>query len=163
MATLYKTLSGSLTRPANTTQYSAGDAVSSATSAATSITITNAVQSAGKSGRIERVRLVKDDVGVTAADFTLHIFNQAKGVGVTDDNSAFVATNYTARASYIDDVDLATMTALTAGAQTPWLTVDIPFTAGDTKTDLFILIEVDGTYTPTSANVFTVYLDVIQY
>ena len=163
MATQYVLKSGTLTRPANTTAYGAGDALSTETAASTSMTISDAVQTNGGAGRITRVRLVKDDTNVTNADFTVHLFNQSDGVGVTDDNSAFTAVNYTSRAAYIADVDLATMTALTDGAQTPWLTVDIPFVCGDSKKDLFILFEVDSAYTPTSGNVFTLYLDIIQY
>ncbi len=162
MATQYKTLVGTLTRPANTTAYGAGDAITSATAAAVSMSISNAVQKAGGSGRIERMRLVKDDTNVTNADFSAHVFNQADGVGITDDNDALVI-DYSDRGAYIADVDFATMATITGGAQTPWLTVDIPFTAGDDKTDLLVLLEADGAYTPTSGNVFTLYLDIIQY
>lgn len=62
-------LAGTLTRPADTNAYAAGDGITTATSAAAAMTIANAARHAGLGGFLLGGRLSKTNTVVTAASF----------------------------------------------------------------------------------------------
>lgn len=146
------------TRLANTTQYTAGDAVSDNATTATVATFTLANMCSGKGGggRIDSIVLHKSDQDLTAADFDIYLFDTAVDGANFEDNVAHGLT----------DAELATclgFVALTAAAD------GIAMTTGDlyhktnldwtyglyAGTSIYVVIIARGAYTPASAEVFT--------
>ena len=82
---------GTLTRPANTTGYAAGDAVTDSTSAPTVFTIPGIGRENGKSGIITGARLILSSNPTTKGDFTLYIFDTT--YTPDNDNAAFTPTD----------------------------------------------------------------------
>ena len=156
------------TRPANTTQYTAGDAMGKGSAALDCILeFPPAYSGAGKSGKIIGARLWKDDNDVVADDFTLLLY-QALPSADPDDNAA-PSTSFIAIAdvgAYIGQI-LFTSAAIALAAG---VTYDndviaagsvngIPFhTAGDGV--IFGILTAADTYTPASAEVFTITLEI---
>ena len=145
----------SFSRPADTTQYATGDAVSNSTSAPTILTLAAVVRSNEASGRITRARLIKSDAGVTSASFRLWFFSEA--VTPTNDNSALsmLEADLSKVIGYVD----LTLIAMTDYAQL-WTSCDMPFDCPAGADDIFCLVEARDAYTPASAETFTVEVTV---
>ena len=147
---LIKSVSDSFTRPANTTQYTAGDLVANNATAGSVVPLTFAT---GRGGiRVKQVAITKtDETDVTAADFSLHLFASSPTVA-NGDNGA-ISYDFSSK---FGDIDFATMVAATDVAWAFSSGLDLnTYTAAGT---LYGLIEADGTYTPASAEVFSVTL-----
>lgn len=157
-------ISASFTRPGDTNAYAAGDLVANNTVANSVTPMQFALSRAtGKGGVIRRVRLRKNGVSITNANFRLHLYSTspvqtgAAGAG-TGDNAAWSTDQ---AATYVGSMDVSCDRAFTDGAGgngTPNVGSEIIFTA-DTY---YGLMEARGAYTPANAEVFTVLLEVIQ-
>jgi hypothetical protein len=160
-----QTVSASVTRPADTTAYAAGDLVANSTTAGSVVPLafSSAVREEGSRFRIERIRLRTSSTSLTNASFRVYIFRGSPTVSVGD-NGALNASSVLA----IDDVqylvgwaDITLDRSATAGAAGR----GVPSTgsgmteAPATGTTLYGLIEATAAYTPTSAEVFTVTLE----
>lgn len=82
-------LSASLTRPANTTAYTAGDAVTDNTPAA--LAFANAARDTGKTGSIDALVIIGDANVTTKPDLELWLF--AAAPTAVADNAAFIPTD----------------------------------------------------------------------
>lgn len=149
----------SFTRPADTTQYAVGDLVANSTTAGS----VAAMQFAGGPTVIRRARLTKSDDDVTAATFRVHLFSSdpTATAPANGDNGA-ISLN-TAIADYLGSFSFD-MTASpdiynTAGN----VAVGVPVIGNEVMVpwtgSVYGLLEVRGTYTPASAEVFTVDLE----
>lgn len=155
-------LSGTVTRPADTTAYASGDLVANSTTAGsvTAITIANAVLAAGGGGRIERVRVRKTGTSLTNASFRVHFYSATPTV-TNGDNAAWLSPV----TSYIGAFDVTVDRAFSNGAEGAGvplvgnaMTFMIP-----SGTSIFALIEARGAYTPANAEVFTVMLESYRF
>jgi hypothetical protein len=146
-----------ITRPANTTAYTAGDGVGTATACVQ--TLNNAAKINSGGGRITAVRLFKSGTTVTNATFTVLFFNAAP----TDvaDNAAFNLL-YAEQSRFIASVALSTMTVQGSGGGFAF-TLPSPMiyyqTAQGSKA-LYAVIIATAAYTPASAETFALSVTV---
>lgn len=152
-------IQASFTRPANTTDYAAKDAVSDSESSPTVLTFTNAVRANGVSGYITKARLVTDQSTCTA-QFRLHLFNVAPTA--INDNAAFTLL-WANRASRIGVVDLPNCTTEGTGsdaANAQNTTIRLAFDTAAASRNLYGLLEVMGAFTPASGQNFLIEVGV---
>lgn len=153
------TVSASITRPADTTQYAANDALSDSTSSPTSggFTLSNICRKSGGSVLITDVIVTSDNDPATPLQGEVFFFNQA--VTNINDNAAFA----------VSDAEILTCVGRTAFALEDVgnndffhaQNLNILATASGSA-NLRFLIRVKNTYTPASAEVITVIVKAIQ-
>ena len=144
-------------RPANTTQYAVGDLVANNATAGQVVPVEiEAARYAGGNGVITGVRLGKSGAVLTSAKFRVHFFNLAPSVS-GGDNAALAITNGVAK-GYIGSADVTLGIALGDGAFGRVAT-DILFDTEKPSNKLYALIEALATYTPASAETFTLSLE----
>jgi len=149
-----------LTRPADTTAYTAGDVVSNSTVSTTLLTLANAARVSAGSGYIVGCRLVTDKKSITPR-FRVHLFN-ANNPTVAADNAA-MRSHYTDASKRLGYFDLAAMTTATDTgnsdeSRTLDMTLRIPFVCAGGTTSLFALLETLDAFTPNSGQKFTLTL-----
>lgn len=151
----------SFTRPSDTTQYSANDLVANSATAASVVPLKWGLNGIGKQGRIRGVRIYKSDKTVTLASFKVYIFGADPGVPTNGDNGALAIAS---AADFIDVVTIDQATGAFAGGTTGVLkrsaAVDIPYNLPTLSSKLYGLIQATAGYTPASAEVFTVTLEI---
>ena len=156
--------SNTITRPADTTAYASGDLVANSTSAGsvTPFSFTNAVRFPGGSVRIERCRIQKSGTSTSNAAFRVHVYSAAPASIANGDNGAWS----TSIAGYIGAFDVTLDRAFTNGAEGAGLTLtSTPMTckASGSAVTLFALLEARGSYTPASAETFTILLEAYRF
>lgn len=148
------------TRPADTTAYASGDLVANNVTAGSVVPMTFALGRAnalGLGGQIRRARLRKTGTSVTNASFRLHLYS-ASPVPANGDNAAWLTDK---ALNYVGAMDFTVDKAFTDGAAgnaVPAVGSEIIFTA-DTY---YGLLEARGAYTPASAELFEVSLELMQ-
>lgn len=150
-------VSAAVTRPADTVAYASGDIVANSTTAVSVVPLSfgDVRRGPGFAARIRRVRINKSGASVTNAAFRLHLFNVLPTV-TSGDNAAIVIA--TGAAGYIGQLDITVGQTFTDGAQgaaTTELNINSSL--------LYGLLEARGAYTPVSAEVLTVTLEVERY
>jgi hypothetical protein len=153
-------VASSITRSANTTAYATGQLVANTTSAGsvTPLALT-AARVSGGSGVIRKVRLLKASTSLSNASFRIHFFNSPPTVGAGDGSTlTLTGVNY-----YLGSADVTMDRAFTDGA---WGAADLSFTdisfklaSGQT---VYAFIEASAAYVPASAEVFTLFADILQ-
>ena len=159
------TPSNSFTRPADTTAYASGDLVANSTTAANVVPLTFTTSKLVGQGTITRLRFHKSGNVATNASFTVHIFSADPGVPTNGDNGAFAIAS---AANHIGSVDCDLTTGALSGtaglskqfAITNGITFDL--TASPKERRLYALIRAAAAYTPASAEVFTVTLEIVN-
>lgn len=162
-------LRGSFTRPADTTQYSANDLVAGSTSvvAGNTIEIPNAVQHPGEAFRIDVVRVRKSSISLTAASFRVHLF-RAQPTWTVGDNGAAGAIGalqcgVSDHIGYVDvTMDVASVTASSSAYGKANPTTGSITIAPLTGTSIYVAVQALSTYTPASAEVFSIGLEGIR-
>lgn len=156
----------SFTRPANTTQYAAGEAVTDSTSAPTVITFSNVVSSNGGAGSIVKVLMVDSANAATKGSFELWLFDTT--FTPDNDNAVFTPTD-AELATLIDVIPLPSTFVgdATAGADgnavyIGTLAEPIDFKCKPTSSNLFGALVVRNAYTPVSGESFTIRLFIEQ-
>ena len=148
-----------VTRPSNTTAYTAGDVVGD-TGGSAVITLTGAGP-AGGSVLIQSVSLICSDSAVPSgmAGFRVHLYNVAPGA--TADNAAFDLVSGD-RAGYLGYVDLPSPADFGSSlyAQTDYPGRLIKLAAASTS--CFVEIETRGAYTPVSASTMTLQVNSLE-
>jgi hypothetical protein len=156
-------VSASFTRPADTNQYAAGDLIANSVTAGSVVPMAfplggNALPGAT---RITRFRMSKSGTSVTTAQFRLHLYGALPTVA-NGDNGAWSSSQ---AANYLGSIDgPTTLKAFTDGA------ADVgAATAGSeffirlpSGTTIYGLLANLSTYTPASAEVFTVTLEMVD-
>lgn len=152
----YRVVEAEFTRPANTTQYTAVDAVGTATTNV--LTFAKVGRYTGAGARIHALRIIKSDGSdITGATFRLHLYKVAPAD--IADNAANTVL-YANRANYLGYLDTGTQiasggAAYSANNISPALTV-VTGASGS----IFGALETLGTYTPASAETFSVGMTV---
>jgi len=155
-------VSDSFTRPANTTAYGANDLVANSATAGSVVPLKLVI---GKGGfKIKAIQILKTDAtDVANADFDIHMWTtETVPVSAAGDNAAFSKASVPVD-GYLGFADCPTMTAASDDASTELYVGDTGYAteivgyAGANGT-IFALLQVDGAYTPASAEVFTVKL-----
>lgn len=149
----------SFTRPSDTTQYTAGDAVSDATTTATAATfvLTGMASMKGGGGKITGVWLHKSDQDLTGADFDVYFFDTQPVATGWDDNAAIAITD----AEWKQCVGFVQLTAASDGLSVVTgdlfgrTNLDMAYECVAGSTTLYPVIVARGTYTPASAEVIT--------
>lgn len=155
-------LDQSLTRPANTTAYTAGDVVSAVTSN-DHFTFTPAVRMAGGMGGVIRSAVfMGSSAEATKPDLELWLFDT--DIAEVADNAAFALTD-TEILTLIDIIKFPVASMVTGGGNIAQMVRDlyIPFRpAAASGTSIFGQLVIRNAYTPVSGEVFKVRLAVEQ-
>lgn len=157
-------LVGSFTRPSNTTAYASGDLVANSTTAG-SVTATE-VRGLGHapagSAIVRRVGIRKSGTSTTNASFRVHLFLTGSITAANGDNSAFSTNNV---ADYLGYADVTVSQAFTDGSvgfAAPAVGSEFMVRLEPGSQSIYALIEAQAAYTPASAEVFTVIVDMIN-
>ncbi len=159
-------VTASFTRPANTTNYSAGDAMGAGSAAGDCILeFPNALPPNAKSGLVVGARLAKSDTGVTNDTFRLLLFRRTPTED-PDENAAPTTSfiKWADRASYVGMIDFETgdvhADAVFYEGQDYVPSGGIPFHADGSLNPLFGILTALTAYNPASAEVFHVQLEI---
>lgn len=164
VAGVLATPSATFTRPADITAYASGDLVADSVTAASVVAMSWAASRvAAGSIMIRRARVKKSGTSVTTASFRLHLYSTdpALSSGITNgDNGAWV----TKHAGYLGSMDVTVDKAFSdaaAGVAIPnsGSEISVKLASGST---IYGLLEARSVYTPASAEVFTIELEVLQ-
>ena len=147
--------STNFTRPANTTAYTAKDALANSTSAPTVLSFANAVRVSGGTGYVVSARINTSQT-ICVARFRLHLFRTTPTA--INDNAAYTLldANFAVRLGYIDFPAMQTEGTGSTAANSQNATVRLPIVCG--ATTLFGLLESLDAFTPASAQTFKVEL-----
>lgn len=156
----------SFTRPANTTAYAAADLVANDTTAGNVVPLSFSIPTGhGLSLELRSFRVQKSGTTITNADFDLYIYGSEPTPSVGD-NGAFVATNVVASdnaSGFLGVLSGNQMLGFSDGGKQssvqPVTTV-VRHRLTPTAKTLYAFLVSTGAYTPASAEVFTVELEV---
>lgn len=159
----FMNLRDSFSRPADTTQYAAGDLVANSTTAGNVVPLEFSASRGAGRFVVLRAIIHKNAASATAANFNLHLFRSRPTVSAGD-NAAIAVTggdwagtvemNMTSGAFTGNASELSKAFAI-AG----YMTFDLSLLGGSGNRALFGLIEARGTYTPASGETFTITLE----
>jgi hypothetical protein len=160
------TVSANFTRPADTTAYAIGDAVTNSTSAPVILTFSSCARYAGGAGKIINAVMVDSAAQATKGQFELWLFDTT--VAPDNDNAVFTPT----------DAECATLVGVLAfttpfvgdatvgaGGNCVYVTTPsapIPYKCSSSSKDLYGLVVARNAYTPVSGEVFTFRLFIDQ-
>ena len=152
-------ISASFTRPADTTQYAANDLIANSTTACSVIPMSFPIGNTPGQFRLTRVRIYKSGTGVTTANFRLHLYD-ALPVIAAGDNAAWSTDS---AAHWLGNIDMASMLAFTDGAAgTASAVAGSELIIRTSSKTIYGLLMNLSTYTPASAEVFTVVLETLD-
>lgn len=163
MTTELRVVRASVTRPANTTQYTAGDHVSSSTSAASAPYLTFPLARGDRAFAARKLRATKSDgADVVNAAFRLHLLSALPDDRIAD-NDVLSALVLSSKNYYLGAIDFTFANSLggfnvVEAAPTGGF---IPMTPDDNENveneirNCYGVLEARGTYTPGSEEVFT--------
>ena len=161
-------IEASYTRPANTTQYTANDAMSDSTSAPTALTFAGCAARGGGSGYILGLTAISSANQSTLPQYTLYLFDGTVAPTATNDNAEFNLADASANL-LIGSFALANFAAVDETSGTNGNAEDqaeptggfpIAFTCGAGITDLYGLVKVENGYTPVSGEITTFRLHI---
>lgn len=149
-----------MTRPADTTQYSTGDLVANSTTAGSVVPLEFDV--GGGSGMVRKIRIRTNRTsgGTTNAVFRVFLFRTAPTVA-GGDNAAFNPAN---AANFIDAMDVVLNEQFSDGAanSSNGAAGEINYSLPSGSTKLFGLVRAGAGYTPASAEQISVALEVLK-
>lgn len=151
-------ISATFKRPSDTTQYASGDLVANSTTAGSVVPMRFDISDGGDGGMIRRARITKSGTSVTTASFRVHLYSSATITCANGDNGAWSTDQ---AANYFGAIDVTVDKAFTDGAVghgVPLVGTEINFGINTYHG----LLEARGAYTPSSAEVFTIELEVIK-
>ena len=158
----------SYTRPSNTTQYTANDAMSDSTSAPSCLTFSNCARRPGGSGFVLGATAISSANQSTLPQLTLYIFDTS--VTATNDNAEFNLSD-TDAVNLLGSFQFTGFEALdeTSGANgnakdeaRPKNDGAFAFRCGTTVRHLYGLVKVENAYTPVSGEKVTFRLHLLQ-
>lgn len=157
----------STTRPADTTAYAVGDLVANSVTAGSvvALSFTSAGRIASGNGAIVGASIQKSTNVTTNVALRLHLFTVIPTFTSAGDNSAMATVVVASAKGYLGYIDVPAFTGFSdvawgSGAPDNARGV-IPFVAAATPT-IFGILEARGAFTPGNAEVFTVYLGIMQ-
>lgn len=153
------------TRPADTNAYSIGDLVANSTTAASVVAMQFDVGPCTGIGKIPRARVYTSNTALTNAQFRLHLYASAP-TAANGDNGAWSTTTSGWYGSLSNAAALKY--AFSDGAGDVMAADVLPAVefnqsnSGNTVPVLYGLLQVLAAYTPTSAEIFTLTLEIAQ-
>jgi hypothetical protein len=146
-----------LTRPANTTAYTAKDAVSNSTSSPTVLTFSDLARVNAGSGYIVKARLMTNQ-STNTARYRLHLFDTAPTA--INDNAAYTLlwANRATRIGYVDFAACQTEGSGSDAANSRNDTVRLPFVCASASRAVYGLLETLDAFTPASGQLFYIAL-----
>ena len=149
------TITQTITRPANATQYTAGDGVSTAAGAV--LTFAGVAPFAGMGGRINSLYVHKTKQDETTAAFDLNLFDTTFVAAGVSDNDAVAITD----AEWQTGIGFVEMLAadwrdVKTGSMWHKTNLDLTYICAADSTSLFGAMIARGTYTPASGEVITI-------
>jgi hypothetical protein len=158
--------SANFTRPADTTAYASGDLVANNTTAGSVVPLSwNIHRNPSGSVRIKRAKIKKSTNVTTNASFRLHLYTSSPTV-TNGDNGAWLSTE----SGYLGFIDVTVDKAFSDGSANHFAPVystaiDVLVRLTGTKgiaseVKIYGLLEARAAYTPGSAEVFTVSLEI---
>jgi len=159
-----RNMTGSFTRPADTTAYASGDLVANSTTAGSvaAVELAHVGHCKAGAGIIRRVILRKSGTSVTSADFRVHLMRADPATVTNGDNGAFSISGV---ADYLGAYDVSITQAFTDGAYGsggPNVGSETMVRLEPNTISVYALVEAQAAYTPSSAEVFTIGLDIID-
>jgi len=155
---------GTMTRPADTTAYTAGDGVTTATSDAAGMTVANCARAVGGSGRIAGIRCIKSQTSTANSRFRLWIWTTAPAI--PNDNAAYSPSLRVNNADLIGtaEVNFANGVVGSDGimATATLARSTMAFVCDAASRDLTIIWQALEAYAPASGEVFAVAMDCAQ-
>jgi hypothetical protein len=160
----FKTAVYTFTRPANTTQYAAGDIVANSTTAGSVVVPALVVgKGTGRPVSIRRFGLQLSGTVITAGTFQVHLFSAAPTFATAGDGGT-MAADVSGSASYLGSSGVITVIGFADGiASTAAPGAGTEITVSPTVATIYALITTTGTYTPTSAETVSLWLEGWQY
>lgn len=156
-------IQATFTRPANTTAYADGDAITDSASAPTIITFSDCAQIIGGGGTIVAATLITSNG--TTTNFDVRLILSHGTLTPTNDNAAADVSAAQAK-DLFGSIKFASADArgLTSSKIVSAMAADLPlpFVCAAASKDLSGELVADGAYTPASGEVFDVILWVIQ-
>lgn len=151
------TASVTRTRPADTTGYSIGDAVTDSSSASTAIVFTNMARVNAGTGYITKA-LLKSNLSTMVAVFRLHLYSATPTL--VNDNNLFTemwadAPNYL---GFIDFESTTTENGASDSCKSLNKDVRLAFNCAAGTTSIFGVLQTKTAFTPTSGQLFTIKL-----
>ena len=147
--------SASFTRPNDTTQYASGDLVANSTTAGSVAPLTFKLPARGL--KLQRVGLLHSAATVTDSQFRAHFYSDSPTCS-NGDNAAWLTTA-SGYQGFVD-IDGQNQTfsddGMSFGVYVNNSVFAPLFLVADTDKKLYVLLEARDTYTPASAEVFTV-------
>lgn len=157
------TPTGTFTRPSDSNAYAALDGVTNSTTAASPVTIANAARVDGGSGVVMSARIVKSTNATAASGLRLWLYSVAPASAVNDNAAFSIAASL--KATRLGYFDLTTVIVgsdcVEFSGNTGSYQNGMPFKLAS-GTSLFGIIQTLGAFTPASAEVFDIYLSVLQ-
>lgn len=155
----------SFTRPNDTTQYAAGDAVSDDATTATAATfaLPSMAAVAGMGGVIQSVTLHKTDVDAVGADFDIYFFSTQPGGTTYEDNAAEAITDavFQTCVGFVALTAAANARSMALGDIYCRTNLNLVYECAAASTTLYFVIVARGTYTPAAQEVFTLKVGVV--
>jgi hypothetical protein len=156
-------VTATITRPADTTAYTAKDAISSSTSAPATLQFSNMARKTGGSGYIVKAMIGTSQTTNTES-FRLHLYNAAPTA--INDNAACSAPLNANLSSYIGTLNFPAAKVEGTGADTAYANITPNTPGGDVPlsfvcaadANLYGLLESPNGYTPASAQTFSITL-----
>lgn len=152
----------SFARPANTTAYAAGQLVANSTVAGSVAPLSFTVARANdKTGMIRRCRLMTSSPSLVNASFRVHFYD-ASPIASNGDGGTWLTDK---AVNYLGGCDVTLDRAFTDGAKglaAPLTGSEINFRPASGTQLVYALVEARAAYTPTSAETFTIALEVLQ-
>lgn len=154
-----RTITGTFTRPADTTAYTSGDLMANSTTAGDVVAVTlqgwGATQGSGSF--IHRVRVRKSGTSVTTCDVRVHLLRADPATVTNGDNGAFSISGV---ADWLGSFDVSITQAFTNGAAGALIASDpVPVRVVGASQTLYCMLEARSAYTPASGEVFTIEFD----
>lgn len=160
-----QTVTGAMTRPADTNAYVQYDLIANATSGAVAAELANAVRARGEGFRWEGARLRSNNALAKGKTFRLHLFRAAPSLTVND-NGVFNASGAQTLAvadiaGYVGYLDLILSEAGVAGAAGRANLAGVRSITPTPDLSLWWVLEVRDAagYTPTNGEVFSLVLE----
>ena len=159
-----RNMTGSFTRPSNTDAYASGDLVANSVTAGsvTAVELRHVGNKPAGTAIIRRVVLRKSGTSTTSAQFRIHLYRTSTITCANGDNGAW-STNQVANylGAFACTVDRA-FTDGAWGAAIPVVGTEFLIKLDAATQSIYALVEARAAYTPASAEVFTIGIDLID-
>jgi hypothetical protein len=156
--------SGTFTRPADTTAYAIGDIMANSTTAGSVVPVSLTVARAnGGSGSIVRCRVSTTKTGLAGTEtFRVRLFTTSPTISSGDNAAISITGRASGHVATFDVVMTDVFNDGAKGSSGPLSGSQAVFVVGGGVQVLYALMEARTTYTPASAEVFVIELEVLQ-